>query len=164
MAAVDYFLKIDGVDGESEDKSYPKSLQIESFSFGGTNSGSSGYGTGAGTGKVNMQDFHFVVAHSKASAILFLKMCAGDHIGKAVLTCRKSTGSDGGQLPYLTVEFGDIVISSFQTGGSAGSPIPTEQISFNYTKIVWESKAQDKDGKISSGPKHGWDTKKNQKV
>ena len=164
MAQADYFLKIAGVDGESDDKSNPKELQIESWSFGASNSGSSGIGGGAGTGKVSLQDFHFVVQNGKASPNLFLACASGKHIDEAKLTCRKSTG-DGGQMPYLIVTFNDIVISSFQTGGSNGSGVlPMEQISFNFTKIKMEIKVQDSKGNLANGPMGGWDTKKNEKV
>jgi hypothetical protein len=35
-AAVDYFLKIDGVDGESTDDKHKGEIQLESYSFGRT--------------------------------------------------------------------------------------------------------------------------------
>jgi type VI secretion system secreted protein Hcp len=165
MAQADYFLKIDGIEGESDDKSNPKELQISSWSFGATNAGSSGIGGGMGTGKVSLQDFHFVVQNSKASANLFLACASGEHIGEAILTCRKPTGKDGGQVPYLVVTFNDIVVSSYQTGGSDGSgTLPMDQISFNFTKIKMETKIQDAKGIVKSGGIAGWDTKKNQKV
>jgi len=165
MAQADFFLKIDGIEGESEDKSNPKELQISSWSWGASNAGSSGIGGGMGAGKVNMQDFHFTVQNSKASANLLVACASGEHIKEAILTCRKPTGKDGGQLPYLIITFSDIVISSYQTGGADGSGVmPMDQISFNFTKVKMESKFQDKQGIIKSGGVGGWDTKKNAKV
>ncbi|MCX7324124.1 MAG: type VI secretion system tube protein Hcp, partial [Hyphomicrobiales bacterium] len=123
MAQADFFLKIDGIKGESKDKSNNEELQISSWSFGATNSGSAGIGGGSGAGKVNMQDFHFTVQNSKASANLLVACASGEHIKEAVLTCRKPTGKDGGQMPYLIVTFNDIVISSYQVGGSDGSGV-----------------------------------------
>ena len=40
MAAVDYFLKIDGIKGESQDKTHKDEIQLNSFSWGATNAGS----------------------------------------------------------------------------------------------------------------------------
>ena len=73
MAQADYYLKIDTIEGESEAVGFEKQMQIESWSFGANNSGSSNIGTGAGTGKVSMQDFHFVIKNGKASVTLIIK-------------------------------------------------------------------------------------------
>ena len=72
MAAVDYFLKIDGIDGESQDAKHKNEIHIESWSFGATQGGTSGSGGGGGAGKVSMQDFHFVMGVNKASPKLML--------------------------------------------------------------------------------------------
>jgi len=108
MAVVDYFLKIDGIEGEAQDKTHKNEIQLESWSFGETQSGTSGQGGGAGAGKVAMQDFHFVMRVSKASPKLFLSCANGEHIKKAVLTVRKA-GKD--QQEYLKWTFTDLLIS-----------------------------------------------------
>ena len=72
MAVVDYFLKIDGIDGEAQDKTHKLSIQLESWSFGETQTGTSMTGEGMGAGKVQMGDFHFVMRTNKSSPKLFL--------------------------------------------------------------------------------------------
>jgi type VI secretion system secreted protein Hcp len=114
MAAVDYFLKIDGIEGEAQDKTHKNEIQLESFSWGETNAGSMGAGGGGGSGKVAMQDFHFVMTTNKASPKLFLACATGDHIKNAILVCRKA-GKD--QQEYLKYTFTDLLISSYQIGG-----------------------------------------------
>lgn len=160
MASADYYLKIDSIEGESDAVGFEKQLQIESWSFGANNSGSSGVGTGAGTGKVSMQDFHFVVQNGKASVQLFLACCKGNHIPNAVLSCRK-TGGDGTPYTYYKVTFQDLVISSFQTGGSNGSnTLPMESVAFNFTKITHEYSQQKADGTVALTNTVSYDTKK----
>src|SRR5437660_2861335 len=125
MAAVDYFLKIDGIEGESGDHKNPKQIQLESWSWGETQSGSHSYGGGGGAGKVSMQDFHFVMTVNKASPKLFLACANGEHIKKAVLVCRKA-GKD--QQEFYKVTFSDLLVSSFQTSGSGSATVlPQEQ-------------------------------------
>jgi len=51
MAVVDYFLKIDGIDGESQDSKHKGDIELESFSWGATQAGTSSYGGGMGAGK-----------------------------------------------------------------------------------------------------------------
>ncbi len=156
--AVDYFLKIDGIDGESQDSKHKDEIHLESWSWGETQSGSSAQDSGLGSGKVNMQDFHFTMKCNKASPKLFIACANGDHIKKAVLTCRKAGKT---QQEFLFYTFNDLLISSYQTGGNANDVIPTEQISFNFTKVVMEYKPQKQDGSLDAGIKKGWNLKTN---
>ena len=162
MAHVDYFLKIDGVDGESTDDKHKAEIELESFSFGGTNAGSFSSGGGGGTGKVVLNDFHFVKKVDKASAKLFTSCATGEHLKKATLVCRKA-GKD--QQEFLVITLTDTMVSSYQTGGSAGSSIiPSEQISLGYAKIEIKYKEQKPDGTLGGEVVGGWDLKTNKKV
>lgn len=162
MAQVDYFLKVEGVEGESTDAKHKNEIDVMSWSWGETQSGGSATGGGGGVGKVSMQDFHFVMGYNKASPKLFLHCATGVHIPKATLTCRKAGGK---QEEYLKVVFTDLLVSSYQTGGSQhGDVVPTDQISLNYSKIEWEYKPQDEKGAVGSPIKAGYDLKKNEKV
>ena len=72
MAQVDYFLKIEGVDGESTDDKHKGEIELESFSWGETQRGTAGHGGGSGAGKVMPQDFNFVKKVDKASPVLLM--------------------------------------------------------------------------------------------
>jgi type VI secretion system secreted protein Hcp len=161
MAAVDYFLKIDGIEGESTDAKHKAEIDLESWGWGATQSGTMQYGGGGGAGKVAMQDFHFVMRHSKASPKLMLACASGEHIKKATLTCRKA-GKD--QQEFMKIEFSDLLVSSFQTGGSANGIIPTDQVTLNFAKIEHEYKEQSADGSLKGPVKAGWDVKANKAV
>ena len=130
--AVDYFLKIDGIPGESTDKAHKAEIDLQSWTWGESNAGKHDSGGGGGAGKVAMQDFHFTMKVNKASPKLFLACASGQHIKDAVLTCRKA-GKE--QQEYLKIKFSELLISSFQTGGSTHDEVPVEQISFNFAKI-----------------------------
>jgi type VI secretion system secreted protein Hcp len=157
MSLVDYFLKIDGIDGESPDDKHKNEIQIESWSFGENQSGTTSYGGGGGAGKVQMQDFHFTMKVNKASPKLFLACATGDHITKAVLTCRKA-GKE--QQEYLKWTFSDLLISSYQTGGTGSADvIPLDQITFNFAKVEVEYKEQKADGTLGGAVKAGYDLK-----
>lgn len=160
-ASVDYFLKIDGIEGESTDRAHKGEIEIESFSWGVSQGGNRAAGGGGGTGKANFQDFHFTMQVSKASPKLFLATATGQHIKEAVLTARKSGEN---QQEYLKVTFTDLLISSYQTGGSSGDVVPTDEVSLNYSKIEIEYTPQKEDGSADTPVKAGYDLKANKKV
>src|SRR5262249_37716529 len=107
MAVADYFLKIDGIEGESGDSKHKGEIEIDSFSFGATQTGTSGHGGGGGSGKVAMHDISFTARISKASPKLALACASGEHIKKAVLLCRKA-GKD--QQEFYKVTLSDVLV------------------------------------------------------
>jgi type VI secretion system secreted protein Hcp len=157
MALVDYFLKIDGIPGESADAKHKEEIQILSFSFGANQTGTHGFGGGGGAGKVQMQDFHFMMNVNKASPTLFLACADGRHIKNAVLTARKA-GKD--QQDYLKITFTELHVSSFQTNGDAhANSLPVDSISLNFAVMETEYKIQKEDGTLGAGTKVKYDLK-----
>lgn len=160
--AVDYYLKIEGIDGESTKTGVEKHIEVLTWSWGETNLGSMSQGSGGGSGKVSMQDFNFTMTVNNASPKLMLACATGEHIKSALLTCREA-GTE--QQPYLTVKFSDLLISSYQTGGNpADDGKPTDSISFNFSKMEYEYKPQKPDGSLGSPVKVGYDLKAMKKV
>jgi type VI secretion system secreted protein Hcp len=157
VAAVDYFLKIDGIPGESRDSKHKGEIELESFSWGATQALHSGGGGGGGAGKVQMQDFHFVMSMNKASPKLFLACASGQHLKHATLVGRKA---GKGQQEFLLYKFTDVLISSYQTGGTDDA-IPVDQVSFNFAKIEIEFRPEKPDGSVGPGEKAAWDVAKN---
>jgi type VI secretion system secreted protein Hcp len=166
MAQVDHFLKIDGIEGESLDAKHKNEIELTSWSFGATQSGSFAHGSGGGVGKVHMQDFHFTMPISKASPKLLLACATGEHIKKAVLTARKA-GKE--QQEYMKITFSDLLVSSYQTGGAGGGSeygggLPVDSISINFAKFEVEYKAQEASGQLGGVIKAGYDLKLNKAV
>jgi type VI secretion system secreted protein Hcp len=156
--AVDYFLKIKGFEGESQDEKRKDEIDIMSWSWGESQSGSFADGGGGGAGKVSMQDFSFVMKVNKSSP-RFLKACAtGQHIPEAILTCRKA---GQGQQDFLVIKLTECIVSSFSTGGSSGSEVETDSFTLNFAKIQYEYRAQKPDGTLDGAIKAGYDLKTN---
>ena len=157
--AVDFFLKIEGIDGESKDSKHQNEIDVLSWSFGAHQHGSMAGGGGGGAGKVSMQDFTFSMRMCKATPKLLLHCANGKHIPSALLTARKAGET---QQEYLKIKFTDLLVSSYQTGG--GGEEPLESISLNFSKIEFEYREQKKDGTLDGPIPAGWDLKKNEKV
>jgi type VI secretion system secreted protein Hcp len=158
MAVTDYFLKLDGIEGESQDDKHKKEIDVLSFSWGASNSGSMAAGGGGGTGKSSFQDFHFTKGADKASPNLFQSCASGKHIPKAVLTVRKAGEK---QQEYYKITLSDVLVSSYQAGGHGGDGAVPESFSLNYSKIEFEYAPQKKDGTLEGKVYGKWDVKAN---
>lgn len=144
-AAFDAFLEIEGIPGESETK--PDAIDILSYSWGLTQTGSMSGGSGGGTGKVSMQDIHFVKKSDKSSPKLMERCCNGTHFPKAILTLRYQPDPSPEGTPadtqYMQYTLENVLVSSYSMGGassssSSGDPLPVEQLSLNFTKITYD--------------------------
>jgi len=159
--AADHLLEIEGIKGESKDSKHPNTIEIESYSWGASNDGSAAHGSGAGTGKVHFQDVHFTTQVNKSSPELLLACANGKHIKKAQLFVRKQGEN---QQDYYVVTLEDLIVSSYQSGGSNGSNhLPTDQFALNFAKIKFEYKAQKDDGSLEAPVTAGWSLKENKK-
>ena len=156
--AVDYFLKIDGVPGESADSKHKGEIQLESFTWGESSPGGAGPGGGGGAGKVQMQDLVVTMLVSKASPRLMLACASGKHYKEAVLTARRAGKA---QQEFLVFKLKDVTVTSYQTAGAAGAEAPVDQASLGFSTIQLEYRPQKADGSLDTPVKAGWDLKQN---
>jgi type VI secretion system secreted protein Hcp len=161
MSVVDYFLKVDGIDGESLDSKHKNEIDVLSFSWSESQSGTMAAAGGGGAGKVSMKDLIITSIVSKASPALMLACATGEHIKKATLTCRKA-GKE--QQKYLEITLTDVIISSFTLGGSQGDVVPASNLSLNFTAIEFAYSPQKSDGSLDSAKRAGYDLKANKKI
>lgn len=159
-AAVDYFLKIDGIEGESFDDRHKGEIDVMSFSWGMSNSGTFASGVGSGAGKVSFGSIRLNTAVSKASPMIFESVATGKHFPNVTLSAVR-TGAIGEE--FLKITLTDVMITSFQTGGTVGE-VPTDSFRLNYAKIEFEYKPQKADGSLDASVKAGYDLKANKKV
>jgi type VI secretion system secreted protein Hcp len=155
-AAVDFFLKIDGIDGESTDKKHANEIDVMSWSWGMSQSGSIGSGGGGGAGKVTVHDLSFTHRIDKATPKLLTTCASGKHIKDATLTVRNPGGDD-----YYKIKLTDVLCTEMNQAGANNNDLPTEQISLNFAKIEIEYTPTNKKGTTGSPLKAGWDFRGN---
>ena len=158
---VDYFLKIDGVAGESPDLKHKGEIQLESFSWGEASPSTPGAGGGAGAGKVQMHDLVVTMVVSKASPTLMLACATGKHLKEAVLTARRAGKA---QQEFLVFKFKDVIVTSYQTGGSQHENVPLDQASIGFSTIQMEYRPQKADGSLDAPGRAGRDLKQNKAI
>ena len=154
--AVDVFLKFATIKGESKDSAHKEEIDVLSYSWGVSQTGTMSYGGGGGAGKANFSDLSFMHRFDKASPILAMACASGEHIKEATLTARKA---GKGQQDYLIFKMSDVLISSVQVSGSSEEPV--ESVSFNYSKVEMEYKMQKEDGSLAPGVQFKYDLKAN---
>jgi type VI secretion system secreted protein Hcp len=153
--AVDTFLKLGDIKGESKDAKHPGEIEVLSWSWGLSQTGTMAYGGGGGAGKANFQDLNFMHNIDKASPVLMLKCATGEHIKEATLVSRKAGKT---QQEYLIIKMNDILVTSVQTSGS--SEVPTESVSMSFSKIQLDYKPQKEDGSLDGAVPFVYDIKK----
>ncbi len=152
--AIELYLKIDGVTGESKDAKHAQWIDLLTFSWGVSNDVIISGGGGAGAGKPKPQDFSFVKFVDKASPALLQACLSGKHFAKAELAVVRSGGK--GQQ-FLTITLTDVLVSSFQIGGSEGDDqSPTDQFTLDFRRIVYGYQPQKADGSLGSAVNATW--------
>lgn len=159
--AMDMFIKIGDLKGESKDKSHGGEIDILAWSWGLANSGTAHAGGGSGAGKVNVHDLSFTKWIDKSSPDLMLSCCNGKHFDKATLTVRKAGEQP---LEYLIIKLENVLIAGVSTGGSGGEDRLTENITLNFGKVFVEYTEQNPKGGEGAKPKMGWDIGANVKA
>ena len=160
--AVDMFMKIGDVKGESGDSTHKGEIDVLAWSWGMSQSGTTHGGSGGGAGKVNVQDLSFTKHIDKSSPILVMTCCNGKHHKDATLTIRKAGETP---LEYLIIKMEEVLVTSVSTGGSGGEDRLTENVTLNFAKFSLSYQPQDKAGAKEGGAIEAkWDINANIKA
>ena len=157
--AVDMFLKLEGIDGEAQDKAHAKEIDVLAWSWGMSQSGTMHTGAGGGSGKVSVQDISITKYVDSASPHIMTYCCTGKQFASAKLTIRKAGGT--APVEYVIIELKDVIVTSTSTGGSGGEDRLTENISLNFAKFSYTYTPQDQTGKAGTQIPISWNIAKN---
>ncbi len=159
--SVDFFIKIEGIPGESKDSKHANEIDVLAFSWGVAQTGIGHGGGGHGAGKAHFQDLSFTHHVDVASTALMYHCASGKHIPHALLTARKAGEKP---LEYLKIKLTDILVTSISTGGSGGEEQQTANVTLNYSQIQVDYTEQKADGSGGAAKNFGWSVLKNAKV
>jgi type VI secretion system secreted protein Hcp len=155
--AIHMYLKLDSITGEASAKSYEEQIEVLSWTWALSQSGSAHHGSGTGTAGVTVGDVSIVKYVDRATPTLMKYCCAGTHFDLAKLTVLKAGSSP---TPYLTLELMKGLVTSVNSGGVGPEERLIETVSFNFKafKIAY---VPQKDGKPQAAVPAGWDIPKN---
>lgn len=155
--AVDIFLKLDGIEGESADKKHKNEIDVLSYSWGLSQQGTSGAGGGGGAGKVSFHELQFVARTQKSSPKLFLTCASGKHVKTGVLTVRRAGAK---QFEFLKLTLTDVLVRSFEQIAHADEADgPLEEVGLSFAKFRIEYTQQSASGAAGGVTSAEWDLK-----
>jgi type VI secretion system secreted protein Hcp len=152
--AHDMFIKIDDIKGESTDAKHADEIDILSFTWGMTQTGTAQVGRGGGAGKVQVNDLVITKCVDRSSPILLKQCCSGKHMKTAVMVVRKAGGTP---LEFVKITMEDLIISAVNHGGSGTDDKLTENVTLNFARVKFEYVPQKKDGSGDASIPMGWD-------
>ena len=157
--AVDMFLKVDSIKGESVDSAHAGEIDVLSWSWGATQTGTTHSGTGGGAGKANVHDVTITKYLDRSTPFLLKHCLTGLQVKEAILTVRKAGGKK--PLEYVKIKMKDALVSSLQTGGTGSDERLTETLGINFAKVEFEYVPQKPDGSADSSTPITWNIAKN---
>jgi type VI secretion system secreted protein Hcp len=156
-ATVDYFLKVDGIKGESTAPEHEDEIELVSFSWGVSREITAG---SASNPKAEFEDLSVIKLQDKSSTKLFLASSSGKVIDKVVLT---GIRTDLAGQQFMKIELEKVVISSFIESSATGE-LPNENVKLNFEKIELIYRPTNPDGSLGTPFRAGWDVVQNKET
>lgn len=133
--AQDIFIKLDGIDGESQDASHPNEIEVLTWDWSIAQPSSMHMGSGGGAGKCTVGDLVFEHYFDRATPNLVQYCLAGKHIPEAVLVMRKAGGTP---LEYLRLTIEDVLITQVATASNYNMSMPREEVRLSFARVQQE--------------------------
>jgi len=155
--ALNTFIKIDSIKGESQDAKHKDEIDVLSWSWGLEQSAAIPSGGGGAAGKVSVHDLSITKRTDISTPQLMLACANGKHIKEALLTVRKP---DRNQFEFVRIKMNDLMVRAVSTADSGGDSI-TENVALNFTKVQVDYVQQKADGTAGQTGQFKWDFQAN---
>ncbi|WP_439865463.1 Hcp family type VI secretion system effector [Pseudomonas antarctica] len=161
--AVDMFLKLGDIKGESRDEAHRDEIDITEWAWGLSQSGSMHSGTGGGAGKVDIANLNLKKPLDKSSPNLMMACASGKHYPDAKLVVRKAGGAS--PVEYLVISLKEVMVASYSTSADQAGDVVYDSFALNFATVEVSYQPQKADGGKEGGPvKFGWNIRQNQKI
>jgi type VI secretion system secreted protein Hcp len=158
--ALNLFIKIGDILGESTDKNHKDEISVLSWSWGVAQEGLAFVG-GSGAGKPTFSNLTFTHRVDRASPNLFKACATGKHLKDAKLTVRKA-----GTAPqeFLIISMSEVVVTQVTPASTTADASLIESVSLQFGKVDMEYKPQRADGTLDPGVHFTYDIQANQVI
>ncbi|SAK54163.1 Hcp family type VI secretion system effector [Caballeronia ptereochthonis] len=159
--AQDIFIKISGIDGESQDAAHKNEIEVKNWGWEISQQSSMHMGSGGGAGKAAVEDLSFEHLVDRASPNLMKYCLTGKHIDQALLTVRKAGGNP---LEYLKITMNDVVVTKVQPSGSNSDTGIRELVRLSFARVKQEYVVQNAQGGSGGAVTASYDIKLNKEA
>ncbi len=134
--ASNFYIKFDGVDGESTDENHAGWTEILSWNHGFTQPASPLRGsTGSTIERADHQNLS-ITKYADCATDALLKACwSGKQFETVKLECLRSDGENQA-ISYLVIDLDDVIVSNYNMSG-AGGDLPMENLNLAYSKVTY---------------------------
>jgi type VI secretion system secreted protein Hcp len=159
--AQDIFLKISGINGESNDSLHKGEIEISTFEWSVSQPANLHSGSGGGSGKATVGDLKLEHEIDRASPNLLKYCLTGKHIPEAVLVVRKAGGNP---LEYFKLTISDVMVVGVYMLAASGSSGVLEHFSLAFSKVSQEYVLQNAQGGSAGMVRSAFDIRANREV
>ena len=157
QSASNYFLKIEGIPGESFDETHRGEIEVLAVALGVLQPQLQRFaGGGASASKTEISPITITKPVDKSSPLLFLNCATGKRLPTATITARKLGEA---AYDYFTITLSDVLISSLSQSASEGGI--TEAVSLSFSKLTLTYVPQNPDGRPGTPITSSFDLKAN---
>jgi type VI secretion system secreted protein Hcp len=136
--ATNFFLALDGINGETQDSAHANQISVLSWSHS-FNQPTSPTRSAAGGGTVeqaNHADFSITKYIDSATDDLLKACWTGKQIAAGTFTAFRSSGTGDG-VNYLLIAFKNIIVSNYSISGGTGD-VPVETVTLSYSSVSYK--------------------------
>jgi type VI secretion system secreted protein Hcp len=162
--AIDVYLQIDGIKGESTDSAHKDWIECKSVQWEVLQPKSATASTGGGhtAERCEHKDIVLTKIADLATPLLLQNCSSGKTIPKATFEFLRADGK-GDRIKYFTIELTNLLISDVTPSVTEGSVL-TESVSLKYSQVKWKYVQQKIGGGSGGNTSGGWDLSTNKVV
>lgn len=162
--AIDVYLQIDGVKGESADSTHKDWIECESVAWSITQPRSATSSTAGGhtAERAELSEISFVKIADLGSPVLAQHCASGKTLPKAKFEFFRADGT-GERVKYYEIELENVLVGHIAPSVGAGS-IMAESVALKFSKVKWKYTQQKIGGGTGGNTSGGWDAAANKVV
>lgn len=159
--AIDVYLQIDGIKGESQDDKYKDWIELTSAEWGVIQPRSATASTAGGhtAERCELRSISVTKLADLSSPILMQTCAAGKTLPKARLEFMRADGQ-GARIKYYEVELENVLIGSINQAAHEGG-ILQDSLGLKFSKVRWKYTQQKISGGAGGNTAGGWDAATN---
>jgi type VI secretion system secreted protein Hcp len=156
--AIDVYLQIDGIKGESQDDKHKDWIEVTGVHWGVFQPRSATSSTAGGhtAERAELDDISFTKIADLSSPILAQTCAMGKTIPKAKLEFFRAD-NDGMRVKYFDIELDNVLIGMVKPHMGGDETYLSEIVNLTYSRIKWKYTQQKIGGGIGGNTTGGWD-------